>query len=354
MTVLYITIILLILFYEMFFALKPSVMKLPAGTTAEHGWLRWLSIILALLIPTAIYAAYLLMLRRHKNEINKAYYGRENPARGDNPVVTKGDLAKATSTYNRAIKEYWLAERRRKCAANGAVLSGTEVTVITLLRGKALSLASFLLTAAIVLAMILSASTNMSNIFRTAAAEHISLGMETEHVRALLGDPYDSAAGADTCSETWTYYPEDYIKLIERNQSFDGSDIEDMEDMENAFDEAMEFENAGYKIIVITFYENKVTSVLFDADRQGRRGPFRKNPPESYGVTCGTAEQGDTAATVTYEARYGDGSYYAGSAETYIQAELTAAPQGTQVQTSWQDPFGNRLEGNVTIVAPQI
>lgn len=355
MTVLYVTIILFILFYEIYFTVYPPALHIyAASTAAEYGWLRWLSIILAILIPSAIYAAYLLMLRRKKHEINKAYYGKEKPARGDRPIVTKRGLSAAASMYNRAMKEYWLAGRRRKCAANGAVLSGTEVTVITLLRGKVLSLVSFLATAAIVLAMIFSASANISNIFRTAAAERISLGMEAEQVRAFLGDPYDSATGADTRSETWTYYPEDYIKLIERNQSFDGSDIEDMEDIEGAFEEAMEFENAEYKIIVISFYENKVTSVLFDADRQGRRGPFRKAPPESYAVTAGTVTQGDTAATVTYTAHYGDGSYYAGSVGTYVPAELTSAQEGTQVQTSWQDPFGNRLEGSVTVIAPQI
>ena len=298
----------------------------------------------------AIIVAILIIRGRNKKRINLAYYGKEKPDKTDKPVVSGGYVISTINAYNHALKQYWLAPRRRKCAADGATLSGVEVSVSTFLRGTLTRLLIIVLAIAGVIMVIYPAMTNMRNIFRTAVAEQIERGMDAMQVEQLFGSPYSRSDSYDTPTPSWIYYPDDYKKLLERNENFDPGDIQDEDDLENAFNEAAELERATYEYIEITFEDDKVISVLFDAHRTGRQGPFRKSAPESVEVTAGGVQQGDTDADITYIARYADGSYYMGSAaNVYVDPAASSGETGSKVAAEWNDPFGNTVTGEVTI-----
>ena len=78
----------------------------------------------------------------------------------------------------------------------------------------------------------------LSNKFRLGVVEKIGIGDSRQSVIELLGEPYDYREG----SSTFTYYSNNYLKLLEKNDSFDPDDIEDWGDFEDAFNEAMELE----------------------------------------------------------------------------------------------------------------
>lgn len=307
-------------------------------------------VIFEIVTDVVILTVLLIAWRKIRKNVNLAYYGKEKPAKADKPLVSKGYVLSVMKDYNQALKQYWLAPRRRKCAADGATLSGAEVSIVTFLRGTLLKLVIPAATIAAVVGVLYIAATNMDNIFRTAVAERIELGMDKYTVERLFGSPYSNGSeNPDATTVSWVYYPDDYVRLLERNENFDPGDIEDEDDLEDAFDQAMELETAEYEYINITFEDDTVKSVLFDAHRTGRRGPFTKSAPESVEILDSGVQQGDTAATVTYTARYADGSYFKGRLGVYVTAEESSAPVGSTIEARWNDPFGNTIEGQISI-----
>ena len=121
---------------------------------------------------------------------------------------------------------------------------------------------------AVLLAVLIPTISHFTNKFRIGVVEQISIGDSKERVIELLGEPYDY----DTDSTTFEYYSDNYLKLLEENDSFNPDDIEDWDDFENAFDDALALEEKlqteEYSYIRVTFdSEDKVTSVLLDASR---------------------------------------------------------------------------------------
>ena len=183
----------------------------------------------------------------------------------------------------------------------------------------------------VVIAIIVLVSV-LSNKFRLGVVEKIEIGDSRQSVIELLGDPYDYREG----SSTFTYYSNNYLKLLEENDNFDPNDIQDWEDFENAFGEAVELEQKlqteKYKYIEVRFDgEGRVASVFFDASRTEK--------------TKGTAKAvkkhkvlGKDYVDVEYYVTYNDGSYFLGSASADIALE------GGDIYLQWRDRFGNELK----------
>ena len=183
----------------------------------------------------------------------------------------------------------------------------------------------------VVIAIIVLVSV-LSNKFRLGVVEKIEIGESRQSVIELLGEPYDYREG----SSTFTYYSNNYLKLLEKNDSFDSDDIEDWGDFEDAFNEAMELEQKlqteEYKYIEVRFDgEGCVESVFFDASRT-EETKLEPKTVKKYEVLETSGSE------VTYSVRYQDGSYMLGIATGSIESD-----NDTSVLL-WHDRFGNELK----------
>ena len=172
----------------------------------------------------------------------------------------------------------------------------------------------------------------LSNKFRLGVVEKIEIGDSRQSVIELLGEPYDYREG----SSTFTYYSNNYLKLLEKNDSFDPDDIEDWGDFEDAFNEAMELEQKlqteEYKYIEVRFDgEGCVESVFFDASRTEETKGAAKTVKKYEAL-------GNDNVDVEYYVKYSDGSYFLGSASASLEFE------GENSYLQWRDRFGNELK----------
>ena len=183
----------------------------------------------------------------------------------------------------------------------------------------------------VVIAIIVLVSV-LSNKFRIGVVEKIEIGDSRESVIELLGEPYDYQES----SSTFTYYSNNYLKLLEKNDSFDPDDIEDWGDFEDAFNEAMELEQKlqteEYKYIEVRFDgEGCVESVFFDASRT-EKTKLEPKTVKKYEVLETSGSE------VTYTVRYQDGSYMLGITTGSLE------PDNDTSVLLWHDRFGNELK----------
>lgn len=148
----------------------------------------------------------------------------------------------------------------------------------------------------------------LSNKFRLGVVEKIGIGDSRQSVIELLGEPYDYREG----SSTFTYYSNNYLKLLEKNDSFDPDDIENWGDFEDAFNEAMELEQKlqteEYKYIEVRFdAEGDVTSVAFDKSRSEQTKDESKSIEQYEVLSVSYVDDGEYE--IIYKIYYQDGSY---------------------------------------------
>ena len=190
----------------------------------------------------------------------------------------------------------------------------------------------------VLLAVLIPTISHLTNKFRIDVVERISIGDKKQDVLDLLGEPYDYEEN----SSLFTYYSDDYRKLLEKNDSFNPDDIGDWNDFEDAFQEALELEQKlqteEYKYIEVRFDgEGAVTSVFFDNLRTEQIKDQAKTI-ESFDVLSDTASILNIADSIQFTARYTDGSYYMSDSVTTLNIE------SEPYSISWRDRFGNDLE----------
>ena len=188
----------------------------------------------------------------------------------------------------------------------------------------------------IIIAVVITV-TILNNKFRLGVVEQIRLGSSKERVIDILGEPYDY----DEDDSVFTYFSDNYRKLLEENDNFNPDDIEDWEDFENAFGDALELEQKlqteEYQYIEVRFdSEGTVTSVFFDAARTEQTKNQAK-AIESYEVLSDPTSIYVTES-VQYAAHYTDGSYYMAKSETSLNIE-------NEIYTvNWRDRYGDDCE----------
>ena len=186
------------------------------------------------------------------------------------------------------------------------------------------------------------------NIFHIGKVDHVSLGDSMSDVDRLLPDPYDK----DKDTHTWTYYDDNYIKLLEKNDDFDPSGIQDWNDFESAFNDAADLERTEFGYIEVRFApteENSnyylVESILFDPACT-YRDRYKARKTTSFEVLDIDLDEETPGLTVSYAAIYEHGSYYKARAA----ARIDEASSETAVLV-WNDPFGNEYEAEYSLPA---
>lgn len=102
----------------------------------------------------------------------------------------------------------------------------------------------------VIIAVPLSSRYYMNNIFRADKVSLVTLGMTEDEVEEVFGSPYrgqtDDMASADL---VWKYYDADYMKLLEKNDSFDPGGIGDEDDFESAFEDSVAHQSNIIRIV---------------------------------------------------------------------------------------------------------
>ena len=196
---------------------------------------------------------------------------------------------------------------------------------------------------AVLLAVLIPTISHFTNKFRIDVVKQIAIGDSKERVIELLGEPYDY----DADSTTFEYYSDNYLKLLEENDNFNPDDIEDWDDFENAFDDALALEEKlqteEYSYIRVTFDgEDKVTSVLLDASRTEQTKDATKEVSQAKLLMDGREGfiQAYSDGSLAYFAQYTDGSYY-------MSLVPTNAQEIDETRFYWTDPYGNRCQWNM-------
>lgn len=116
-----------------------------------------------------------------------------------------------------------------------------------------ITIGAIIVAAAILLAILIPTISFLTNKFRVAFVDQIKIGDSRERVLELLGEPYEY----DENSTTYEYYSDNYLALLEENDSFDPDSVQDWNDLESAFEDALELEQKlqteEYAYIAITF-----------------------------------------------------------------------------------------------------
>ena len=198
-----------------------------------------------------------------------------------------------------------------------------------------ITIGAIIVAAAILLAILIPTISFLTNKFRVAFVDQIKIGDSRERVLELLGEPYEY----DENSTTYEYYSDNYLALLEENDSFDPDSVQDWNDLESAFEDALELEQKlqteEYAYIAITFdSEGRVSSVFFDPTRTEETKNQTKEV-ENYNIVS-TLEN-----AIQSQMYYQDGSYALDiySANIYQNNILT--------YIEWVDRYGNDLSETI-------
>ena len=240
---------------------------------------------------------------------------------------------------------YDFHQSEKSLKTSAATAGGAAAAIKRVPKKVWIRIAIALAVVAVLLAVLIPTISHFTNKFRIGVVEQISIGDSKERVIELLGEPYNYNAD----SATFEYYSDNYLKLLEENDSFNPDDIEDWDDFENAFDDALALEEKlqteEYSYIRVTFdSEDKVTSVLLDASRTEQTKNAAKEVSKAELLTDDVENflQAYSDGSLAYYAQYTDGSYYMG----FIPKN---AQDISITQLLWTDNYGNRCQQEIEL-----
>ena len=184
-----------------------------------------------------------------------------------------------------------------------------------------------------------------SNKFRIGVVEKIDIGDSKQQVIDLLGEPYDYNVN----SSVFEYYSDNYLSLLQEYDSLNPDDIEDFDDLEDAFGDAFELEQKlqteEYKYIEIHFDSNGlVREIFFDPARTEENKNEAKMCNSYELITKNVLRYAQT--DLIYEARFDDGSYYKGTA---VSDFFVAEADIEKANAEWTDQWENQYNATVEV-----
>ncbi len=228
-------------------------------------------------------------------------------------------------------------------------------SVLTWCRRHALKLGLTVGGLALVLAVVLPLVLTFTGIFRQGRVENINFGDTKEQVLEELGEPYDMS------DYEWVYYSKSYTKIqkkidklkAEQNGDLLETEVDEWEDIENAFDESLAADSkleklkeklkaATYDMITVRFNsEGSVESVVLELDHCDAQTHLTDRViedihfcPESIGGYTDT-ERSVYRAKVYYE----NGDYRMEQVSLTNAEEIDTSKSGSVV-ARWENAWG--------------
>lgn len=320
-----------------------------AGSHTAYG----IGVAVLLIIPVISLILYLVWWKKHEKQINIAYYG-ENADKNTPSSVTYAQIADELIRYSAAWVDYWGGVFHRNPKTTEAEQTKKRSPYKGSLWGGIVRLIALALTITLVVLCLRGNGLYVErNIFHIEKIDVIDLGDTHEVVEHVLFAPYSR----DADSLTWTYYDDNFKKLLEQNDNFDPSDIQDWNDFEDAFNDAAALETTSFSYIEVHFTREEpnsgdylVSSIFFDPSRRYRNANYTHSLESCEAIGVSVDEE-TGSVTVSYSAVYTDGSFYKGTAAGTVGDDAEILP-GRTVTLSWRDYFGNECTANYTV--PQL
>ncbi len=298
---------------------------------------------------------YAIWWRRRRGEILTAYYGKQNPKKDDAPIVTYAQLGEELRVYQEEWDTYLLNDYARHCYKYGKA-KGKGTGYLTF-RTRVVPLLLTIVELALLVAVFLVGRGYMTNVFRADRVLAVQTGINAVELEDYLGEPYQKNEGA----AQYVYYSGNYVTLLERNEDFDISGVQDWNDLENAFADAQALYTTAYSYIEVQFdltgslsgspnwWDTAMRSIFFDPSRTERTKDDKKDVRERE-VSVAEIEQGASAGRAVVTVRYKDGSIWRAEVRGTL-AEGSTAAVGETVTLSCYDPYAAGTEATFTVQA---
>lgn len=286
---------------------------------------------------------------KQRKTLLKAVYGTETPARGAKPVITVGELNAALKKYDKDWEDYLLYKARKAAFERHSFLSSDDERKRLLVRNNLPRIVCWVIILALTWITFTTYWPYAANTFRRDKLDFIQVGMSSAEIEERLGSPYEAK------NSILQYYPRHYEQLLEENDAFDPGSLEDMDDLEGAFEDSVKLETTEFAYIEITlcsqadapegYGASLVQSIFFDPART------RKNTTvgemKSLTVLFAEIEQGAQYGAVVADISYEGGSFWRG----LVQASPEGDANGDTVTLSWWDSLSKQTHtAQATIV----
>ncbi len=299
-------------------------------------------------VLSVFYIAKNKLIRRseQKKFSDLAIYGKEKPARGDKPIVTNADVADALYRYEEQWKDYLLYKPKLKAYQRGVVFTAGDANRTLTLKSALPRLICIVLCVVLSVAAAIGYFLELRNMFSADKLEGIGIGMTVSSLQRYMGDPYERTESGTLC-----YYDRNYTRLLKRNANFNPDEIQDADDLENAFQQSAELESTEFAYIEIATEQDEngsdiVKSVFFNPSRTRRNNDVG----EVSQIRAPDAQIGQNAvsADILVCVNYSDGSLFKGKIEAQLDQADSNAAAGDSVTLYWWDGYSG---SNIAIQA---
>lgn len=307
---------------------------------------------------------YCIWLIINRKEINRIFYGQERPDAKKVSMLTYKTVETEIKRYRAAWEAYWVYRAATREYVHDEDDPFTAKDALRVIRGKStvLRIAAIVLTVLLMTLIIYKGFSFIGSVFRMDKVSAVKIGMSQNEVTEILHNHYngDSSRFAST-DFVWKYYDGSYTRLLQKNDSFDASGIEDMDDLKNAFSDALTLENKlqtqSHAYIEAQFRTDAATgavyvsSLFFDPTCTEEDRYEKRSRTEEFSVFSAEIAQNGQTATVVYAADFSDGSYLKALASAVLAADENASAIGEHVTVTWTDIFGNSYKTQATVVS---
>lgn len=284
-----------------------------------------------------------------------AYFGKERPKRGDKPILTYAQVIGELEAYRRSWREYLEHRVRRSKYVQGKEVPSKVSDFSITLRTTGYSVAVIVLAIVALFYIVKETLDRYMTIFAIDIVSSFEIGATSDEVKELFDEPYGMSGNNKYSSskEIWKYYDDEYLEILKKNNQFDPDDIEDMDDLEDAFNDSLKVETSVFEYIEVRFaatsetdYETEyyLQSIFYDAKRTQKNADAKKTI-DKYEIISAEIGTGTETANVIYSVTYTDGSYLKAFATAVADSETATETEAT---VSWNDRFGNKLKTAAT------
>lgn len=338
------------------FVLELALIPWTEISNDEQGYIAFISIIFIVLFQLASFISAVSAKAKNK-KLALDFYGTKKPEKDAQPLLDFDELNADYLGYlarKQTYRDYRKALRRHP--VDKAVYSYEKMryshgksyekkpprALLWLWAHKVAACAfAVLLITAIVVACAVPAS--LSNIFRAGKVSQIELGFTQEQVEKILGEP------SNETGVLWEYYSPEYLNKLKEIDKLEqeAEHIENFDDLEKLLEKAEKLENQletmEYKYISVSFENNQVSGVRFDASRRNGATSTEKAvnsvklSKDSVEIREITEADGDIEIAVTIG--YKDGSYQLYVLPPSALSSVDIFQAGTYT-LEWSDSWG--------------
>lgn len=286
--------------------------------------------LLVIVVGLTIYYAVQIRRGGMDKRIKLACFGKEKINFTDRSTVTYGMVGEELKRYQEEWDNYLLYNARRKAYERGAVFTSDSAARLLAVKNYLPRIGCIAVIVVCALAAALAGYNTISNIFREDKISAVKLGMTAAQVEKYIGALYETTDAGD-----YVYYSANYARLLDKNKNFNPDDIENMEDFEQAFSEALKLEeqlnSTSFGYITVSFEVNEggekvVDGIFFDPSRL--REDISVSGAEARVLTC---TRTDGVAEISVRIDYSDNSFFLGN----VTAEVAGEEDGTLMLRWW-------------------